>query len=117
MATPQLATFKVPAIENEPMVSGLFFFYSRISNSFIALLKKSYAPGSAERHALAATIAQMEQDLPFEVPCIINGVEVCNHYSYNSYSAKFFLGQDRQNRQTTLASRSRTSPLHLSRSR
>ena len=26
MATPQLATFKVPAIENEPMVSGLFLF-------------------------------------------------------------------------------------------
>ncbi|KIM36081.1 hypothetical protein M413DRAFT_449405 [Hebeloma cylindrosporum] len=56
MSTPQLASFKIPAIENEPM--------------------KSYAPGSAERQALAAAITQMEQELPFEVPCIVNGVEI-----------------------------------------
>ncbi|KAJ8507378.1 hypothetical protein ONZ45_g10240 [Pleurotus djamor] len=56
MSTPQLATFKVPAIENEPM--------------------KSYAPGSAERKALEAAIAQMSQELPFEVPCIVNGKPV-----------------------------------------
>nr|BAV14025.1 aldehyde dehydrogenase [Pholiota microspora] len=54
MAT--IATFKVPAIDNEPM--------------------KSYAPGSVERKGLIAAIAQMEQQLPFEVPCIINGKEV-----------------------------------------
>lgn len=53
MTTPQLATFKVPAIDNEPM--------------------KAYAPGSSERQALRAAIAQMEQEMPFEVPCIING--------------------------------------------
>ncbi|KAF9063098.1 delta-1-pyrroline-5-carboxylate dehydrogenase [Rhodocollybia butyracea] len=53
MASPQLATFRIPAIDNEPM--------------------KSYAPGSAERNALQAAIAQMEQELPFEVPCIVNG--------------------------------------------
>ncbi|KAI0065810.1 delta-1-pyrroline-5-carboxylate dehydrogenase [Artomyces pyxidatus] len=52
----QLASFKVPAIENEPM--------------------KNYAPGSPERHALEAAIAQMEQELPFEVPIIINGKPV-----------------------------------------
>ncbi|CAA7259329.1 unnamed protein product [Cyclocybe aegerita] len=53
MSTPQLAAFKVPAIDNEPM--------------------KTYAPGSAERQTLVAAIAQMEQELPFEVPCIVNG--------------------------------------------
>ncbi|KIK64598.1 hypothetical protein GYMLUDRAFT_39635 [Collybiopsis luxurians FD-317 M1] len=56
MASPQLATFKVPAIDNEPM--------------------KSYAPGSPERQALQAAIAQMEQELPFEVPCVVNGKPV-----------------------------------------
>ncbi|KAH6902813.1 delta-1-pyrroline-5-carboxylate dehydrogenase [Coprinopsis sp. MPI-PUGE-AT-0042] len=56
MSTPQLASFKIPAIDNEPM--------------------KSYAPGSAERKALQAAIAQMEQELPFEVPCVVNGEEI-----------------------------------------
>jgi 1-pyrroline-5-carboxylate dehydrogenase len=37
---------------------------------------KTYAPGSAERAALQAAIAQMEQELPFEVPIIINGERV-----------------------------------------
>ncbi|KAM5534432.1 hypothetical protein V8D89_011899 [Ganoderma adspersum] len=54
--TPQLAAFKVPAVDNEPM--------------------RSYAPGSAERKALVETLAQMEKELPFEVPCIVNGKEV-----------------------------------------
>ncbi|KAL4264511.1 Delta-1-pyrroline-5-carboxylate dehydrogenase [Pleurotus pulmonarius] len=56
MSTPQLASFKVPSIENEPM--------------------KSYAPGSVERRSLEQAIAQMEQELPFEVPCIVNGKPV-----------------------------------------
>ncbi|KAG6853137.1 hypothetical protein C0991_006617 [Blastosporella zonata] len=56
MSTPQLATFKIPAIENEPM--------------------RSYAPGSADRKALEAAIVQMEQQAPFEVPCIVNGKEI-----------------------------------------
>ncbi|KAK0432822.1 delta-1-pyrroline-5-carboxylate dehydrogenase [Desarmillaria tabescens] len=56
MASPQLATFQIPDIQNEPM--------------------KSYAPGSPERHALQAAIDQMQQELPFEVPCIINGKPV-----------------------------------------
>ncbi|KAF7432663.1 1-pyrroline-5-carboxylate dehydrogenase [Pleurotus ostreatus] len=56
MSTPQLASFKVPSIENEPM--------------------KTYAPGSVERRALEQAIAQMEQELPFEVPCIVNGKPV-----------------------------------------
>ncbi|KAG7447702.1 delta-1-pyrroline-5-carboxylate dehydrogenase [Guyanagaster necrorhizus] len=56
MASPQLATFQIPDIQNEPM--------------------KTYAPGSPERHALQAAIDQMQQELPFEVPCIINGKPV-----------------------------------------
>ncbi|KAG1755388.1 Aldehyde/histidinol dehydrogenase [Suillus lakei] len=53
MSTPQLAAFKVPAVENEPM--------------------RSYAAGSAERKGLEAALAQMQQELPFEVPCINSG--------------------------------------------
>ncbi|KAJ7068527.1 delta-1-pyrroline-5-carboxylate dehydrogenase [Mycena amicta] len=56
MATPQLATFSVPAVENEPM--------------------RAYGPGSPERAALQATLQQMQADLPFEVPCVINGKPV-----------------------------------------
>ena len=41
-----------------------------------SLLQISYAPGSPERGALQAAIAQMEQDLPFEVPVVINGEPV-----------------------------------------
>jgi len=52
----QLGAFKVPAVDNEPM--------------------KTYAPGSLEREFLQAAIAQMEQELPFEVPIIINGDQV-----------------------------------------
>ena len=51
---------------------------SRPESKLIRHTQRSYAPGSAERHALAAAIAQMEQELPFEVPCIVNGLEVCN---------------------------------------
>ncbi|KAF8691112.1 Delta-1-pyrroline-5-carboxylate dehydrogenase, partial [Rhizoctonia solani] len=54
MAT--LAHFKVPQIDNEPM--------------------HSYAPGSSQRAGLEAALEQMQKDLPFEVPCIINGKEV-----------------------------------------
>jgi hypothetical protein len=41
-----------------------------------SLLQKSYAPGSPERAAVQAAIAQMEQELPFEVPVIVNGEPV-----------------------------------------
>ncbi|KAJ3524669.1 hypothetical protein NMY22_g10895 [Coprinellus aureogranulatus] len=55
-SVPQLASFKVPAIDNEPM--------------------RAYGPGSSERAALQAALQEMEQQLPFEVPCIVNGEEV-----------------------------------------
>ncbi|KAI0797180.1 delta-1-pyrroline-5-carboxylate dehydrogenase [Abortiporus biennis] len=54
--SPTLATFKIPEITNEPM--------------------KSYAPGSLERKALQDAISEIEKELPFEVPCIVNGKPV-----------------------------------------
>ncbi|EPQ58912.1 delta-1-pyrroline-5-carboxylate dehydrogenase [Gloeophyllum trabeum ATCC 11539] len=56
MANAQLAAFRVPDISNEPM--------------------RTYAPGSPERQALQAAYTQMEQELPFEVPCIVNGKRI-----------------------------------------
>ncbi|KAI0337907.1 delta-1-pyrroline-5-carboxylate dehydrogenase 1 [Trametopsis cervina] len=56
MAAPTLATFKVPDIANEPM--------------------KGYAPGSPERAGLQAALTELQQSLPFEVPCIVNGKPV-----------------------------------------
>lgn len=56
MASAQLGSFKVPLVDNEPL--------------------KSYAPGSPERRALEAALVEMEQQLPFEVPCIVNGKEI-----------------------------------------
>lgn len=56
MTPAQLAIFKVPAIDNEPM--------------------RNYGPGSPERRALEDAIAQMQKDLPFEVPCVVNGKPV-----------------------------------------
>ena len=38
--------------------------------------QKSYAPGSAERAALQTALLEMQQQLPFEVPLIINGKAV-----------------------------------------
>jgi len=49
----------------------------------------------------------MEQELPFEVPCIINGLQV-NVYSYDpcllAQIRGPLLGQDGQHRKTTPAS-------------
>ncbi|TRM67473.1 Aldehyde/histidinol dehydrogenase [Schizophyllum amplum] len=47
---------KVPAVKNEPM--------------------HSYAPGTPQRAALEAAVKEMEQQAPFEVPCVVNGKEV-----------------------------------------
>ncbi|RXK38512.1 1-pyrroline-5-carboxylate dehydrogenase [Tremella mesenterica] len=35
-----------------------------------------YAPGSVERKALEAALKKLQQELPFEVPCVINGKHV-----------------------------------------
>jgi 1-pyrroline-5-carboxylate dehydrogenase len=55
MATAQLSTFKLPAIDNEPL--------------------RHYAPGSAERAGLEAALKEMRAQAPFDVPVIVNGKE------------------------------------------
>ncbi|WWC68847.1 1-pyrroline-5-carboxylate dehydrogenase [Kwoniella pini CBS 10737] len=52
----QLASFKVPVIDNEPM--------------------RNYAAGSEERKDLQAAVDKMLKSAPFEVPCIVNGKEI-----------------------------------------
>lgn len=74
MSNPTLAAFKVPAIDNEPMVRSYLIY--RSVRSIDTQVQRSYAPGSAERNGLEAAISQMEQELPFEVPCIVNGQPV-----------------------------------------
>ncbi|KAG0315989.1 1-pyrroline-5-carboxylate dehydrogenase [Dissophora globulifera] len=54
--TATLASFKIPAVTNEPM--------------------KSYAPGSADRANLEAALKQLRAQGPIEIPCVVNGEEV-----------------------------------------
>ncbi|KAI9320891.1 1-pyrroline-5-carboxylate dehydrogenase [Dichotomocladium elegans] len=56
LQTPTLAHFKLPAIENEPMLS--------------------YAPGSAERQKLQEALKEMRAQKPVEVPVVINGEKI-----------------------------------------
>ncbi|KAG9011830.1 1-pyrroline-5-carboxylate dehydrogenase [Tulasnella sp. JGI-2019a] len=51
-----MSTYKVPAIDNEPM--------------------RNYASGSAERKGLEAALAEMKSQMPFQVPIIVNGKPV-----------------------------------------
>ncbi|BEI82527.1 hypothetical protein CcaverHIS002_0303950 [Cutaneotrichosporon cavernicola] len=52
----QLASFKVPVINNEPM--------------------RSYAPGSADRKGLEAALQRVAAAAPYDVPAIVNGKEI-----------------------------------------
>lgn len=56
MATAQLASFKLPVIENEPMYD--------------------YGPGSKERTLLQDALTKMREQAPFDVPLIVNNKEV-----------------------------------------
>ncbi|KAI8977113.1 1-pyrroline-5-carboxylate dehydrogenase [Mycotypha africana] len=56
MATPTLANFKLPQIDNEPMLN--------------------YAPGSPERAKLEAAVKEMAAQGPVEVPVVINGERI-----------------------------------------
>src|SRR6266852_8386608 len=62
------------------------------------LLQISYAPGSPERAALQAAIAQLEQDLPFEVPVIINGEPVSQDHCMCLWTATYDFGLHRSRR-------------------
>jgi len=52
----QIATFKAPYIDNEPM--------------------RSYGPGSSDRANLEAALKKMAASAPYDVPAIVNGKEV-----------------------------------------
>ena len=51
---------------------------TRISAETYLLMneQRGYGPGSPERKALVEALTEMEQQLPFEVPCIVNGKPV-----------------------------------------
>ena len=53
---PQLGSFKIPAVSNEPM--------------------KNYGPGSPERTALMAALKEARSASPFKVPIVVNGEKV-----------------------------------------
>jgi len=81
-------------------------------------LQKPYAPGSAERKALEAAISQMEQDLPFEVPCIINGEKVRSFGVMTRINPDpSLVDSDRQDREAAHAARSCTPSMHVPRGR
>jgi hypothetical protein len=42
----------------------------------------NYAPGSSERQKLEAAIDEMKSQLPFEVPCVIDGKDVRSLLSF-----------------------------------
>ncbi|RSH84624.1 1-pyrroline-5-carboxylate dehydrogenase [Apiotrichum porosum] len=52
----QIATFKVPTINNEPM--------------------RAYAPGSKDREGLEAALAKIAASGPYDIPAIVNGKEI-----------------------------------------
>ncbi|KAJ3081600.1 1-pyrroline-5-carboxylate dehydrogenase, partial [Rhizoclosmatium hyalinum] len=53
---PQLGSFQVPEVINEPM--------------------HSYAPGTIERKKLQEALAEMRAKMPYEVPCVVNGEKI-----------------------------------------
>ncbi|KAJ9109286.1 hypothetical protein QFC21_000615 [Naganishia friedmannii] len=56
VASATLATFKIPEVDNEPM--------------------RNYGPGSVDRVKLQAALDKMQGEMPFDVPCVIDGKEV-----------------------------------------
>lgn len=88
LQTPQLANFRVPAIENEPSVSRTSLLClsdagcpcTTRDECFVsyALLhrQKTYAPNSAEREQLLDALAALRKNSPYEVPCFVNGEKV-----------------------------------------
>lgn len=87
-AVPQLGGFRIPPIENEPMVSthSPLLFSSlllgapadhRVSaHSLSSFKQRNYEPKSADRAGLQAAVDEMLAHGPYEVPCIVNGKEI-----------------------------------------
>ena len=122
MATPQLASFKVPAIDNEPMVSWAVFFFSPRDSSWhsseilcTGLCRTScfgcyYRPNGTRAPIWGALYYKRFRGVRSFFLLLVLLI-------LSSLSPLPLLGQDRQNRQTTFTSWSRTLPLCLSRSR
>lgn len=95
--TSQLATFKVPVIDNEPMVCHCSLSYT-FSSLLTISLKRNYPPNSAERAGLQAAVDKMLAASPVEIPCIINGEEVSRRRYFNDQQKQkltgSFTGQD-----------------------
>ncbi len=69
-----MASFKIPEIDNEPMVGSADGPCCLGADS--DALQRNYAPGSAERTGLEAALKKMQSQMPFEVPCVVDGKEV-----------------------------------------
>lgn len=79
--------------------------------------QRAYGPGSAERKGLVEALTQMEKELPFEVPCIVNGKPVRTAYcSPVPPHTKIWTGQDRQPREAAYPLGPREAPLLVPRS-
>lgn len=70
-----LAAFKVPEIDNEPMVSLPLHSLVLLRDS-ADTSQRSYAPGSSDRKSLQEAVKKMEAAGPFEIPAVINGKPV-----------------------------------------
>jgi hypothetical protein len=57
--------------------------------------QRNYALGSAERKGLEAAISKMQSQLPFEVPCVINGKPVSLPTALRNILKLTFPGQNR----------------------
>lgn len=76
----QLATFKVPRIDNEPNVGGISQSWGHWTRLLIKdNTQKHYAPGSAERKALRSAVDKLRSEAKngdIQVPCVVDGQEV-----------------------------------------
>lgn len=73
----QLASFKIPAIDNEPTVSlDAALHITCLVCLSCSSFQKHYTKGSPERDQLAKALTELRSQMPFEVPCIINGEKV-----------------------------------------
>jgi len=48
----------------------------RLAAGNVGSWQYDYAPGTPQRAGLEAALKKMQAELPFEVPCVINGKEV-----------------------------------------
>jgi 1-pyrroline-5-carboxylate dehydrogenase len=67
-----MATFKVPAVTNEPNVRTAI----GTALQLLTCGKQHFAKGSAERDALSAAVKVFKQKAPLQIPAVVGGKEV-----------------------------------------